>query len=88
MNDKTYKFYSPAVDINMKPIEPIEGEMAIVNIHVEVIFEWSDKIVVDVDEFDNPIEYKSGWLMKVLPQTAVYNGENRITIAMTMKEKS
>lgn len=67
---------------------PVEGEMAIVELPVNVIFEWSDKIVADVDENNEPIEFTSGWLMKVVtPQTFVYYNEKRITIAMTMKEK-
>jgi hypothetical protein len=82
-----YTFYFPAVDISMKPIEPVTGELAIVNLHVNVVFEWSNEIVVDIDDDGNPTEYKSGWLMKVLPQTVVYNGEKRITVAHTMKEK-
>jgi hypothetical protein len=89
MSDKKegFTFYSPNMDINMQPISPREGEMGIVNLYVHVVFEWSDSIVADVDEFDNPIEYKSGWLMKVLPETMVYNGEKFISVAQTMKEK-
>ncbi len=59
---------------------PITGEIAIVNLPVKVLFEWSDKIVEDVDEENNPVSYKSGYLMRVIPdQTFVYENEKRIT---------
>lgn len=67
---------------------PVEGEIAIVNLPVKVYFEWSDKIVEDVDEFNNPVEFREGLVMKVMPQSFAYKGESRITEAYTTKEIS
>lgn len=59
---------------------PVPGEIAIVNIPVKVVFVWSDRIVDEVDENNNPTSYKEGFVMEVLgPQTVVYNGEKRMT---------
>lgn len=61
---------------------PVAGEIGIVNLPVKVLFVWSDKIVEDVDENNNPVSYTSGYVMKVAnDQEFVYNGEDKITIA-------
>jgi hypothetical protein len=68
--------------------EPRTGEIAEVTIPVKVIFEWSDKIVADVDEFNNPVEFRSGYIMKILPdQVLVYKDQKRLPIAFTTTEK-
>lgn len=76
-----------------KPIgPPISGELAVVNLPVNVVFEFSDKLIddCDYDEDGNVIEasitYKSGFIMNILPQRLIYNGEARITVGHTMKE--
>ena len=66
---------------------PVEGEIAIVELPVKVIFEWSDKIVADVDEFDNPVEFKSGYIMRIIGnQSFVYNNEKRQALGFAFKE--
>lgn len=85
-DNKDFEWHEPRGLI--KDIKPITGEIAIVNIPVQVLFEWSDKIVADVDENDNPVEYKEGYIMKVLPnQSFVYNDIPFITVAHTFKEE-
>lgn len=77
--EKNKEFKWEAVGIP-KQSDPIAGEIATVNIPVDVLFEWSDKIVADVDEHNNPVEYRSGYIMRVLtPQTFVFDGQERIT---------
>jgi hypothetical protein len=69
-----------------EPSEPVVGEIATVNLPVDVLFEWSDKIVAEVDENNEPVEYRSGYIMKViLPQTFVYEPvhKHRITKCFT-----
>ncbi len=57
--------------------KPIAGDIAVVTIPVKVIFEWSDKIIKDHDYPKSDwVEYTSGLVMRVLPQTVVYNNEN------------
>lgn len=66
------------------------GDIRIVNLPVQVVFEWSDKIVADYDsETDTVLEYTSGYVMKVLPnQQFVYRGEETVFIAQTVIEPS
>lgn len=85
MENKEFKWAEQEVK---KQGNPVEGEIAIVNLPVKVYFEWSDKIVEDVDEFNNPVEFREGFIMKVIPQSFAYKGESRITEAYTTKEIS
>jgi hypothetical protein len=91
-NPMPYKFFEEPK--KQENLPPIAGELAIVNLPVKVLMEWSDKILVDedYDNDGNPIpgsqRYRSGFLMKVLPnQVWVYNNEKRITYAQSMPEK-
>lgn len=87
----TYKFHT----IQITPSgPPLPGEMSIVTIPIQVIFEWSDKIIADADYDENgsiiesSIEYKSGWIMIPLPnQRIVYTDQDRVIIGQTFKEK-
>lgn len=65
-----------------------DGDLRIVNLPVKVVFEWSDKIVDDYDsETDTILEYKSGYIMKVLPdQKFVFKGESSKFLASTVHE--
>lgn len=81
--DKEFQW---AVPMFPKQGDPIEGEIATVNLPVQVYFEWSDKIVEDVDEHNNPVSFTSGYIMKVMPQTFVYRGQARVTKVYTTKE--
>ena len=71
-----------------KEIPVNDGDLRIVNLPVEVLFEWSDKIIADYDsETDIILEYKSGYVMKILPkQYSVYNNEKTTFLASTFKE--
>lgn len=62
------------------------GDIRIVNLPVQVVFEWSDKIVADYDsETDTVLEYTSGYVMEVLPnQQFVYKDEPTTFIAQTL----
>lgn len=64
------------------------GDIRIVNLPVQVSFEWSDKIVADYDsETDTVLEHTSGYVMKVLPnQQFVYKDEPTTFIAHTLIE--
>lgn len=66
------------------------GDIRIVNLPVQVLFEWSDKIIADYDsETDTVLEYTSGYVMKVLPnQQFVHKGEETIFIAQALSERS
>lgn len=80
--------YNFHIEERKQPTQPVVGEMAIVNnINVTVVFKWSDKIVADVDDEGNPVEYTSGFVMEILPQTIIWNKEPFYTIAQTQKEK-
>lgn len=69
--------------------EPEHGDLRVLKLPVKVIFEWSDKIVSQVDEENNPVEYTSGYIMKVLGgETFVYKGEESQYIASTMQESN
>lgn len=66
-----------------------EGDLRIVEIPVKVLFEWSDKIVVDHDYPESDwVEYGSGWVMKVLEQSVVYNNQEALPLASTFKTKT
>lgn len=68
---------------------PVNGEIAIVNLQVEVVFRHSDKIVSDYDEESGYIEYTSGMIMDILPnQSFVYKGESRYIKALAYYEKT
>ena len=55
---------------------PSHGEIRSVLLEVECLFQWSDEIIDEYDfEEDKVISYKSGLVMKVLPQTLVYKGQ-------------
>ena len=66
------------------------GDIRIVNLPVQVVFEWSDKIVADYDsETDTVLEYTSGYVMKVLSnQQFVYKDEPTTFIAQALIERS
>lgn len=89
MKGKGYEFH---IEEKKHYGPPLAGELAVVNLPVNVVFEWSDKLIddCDYDEEGNVIEssitYKSGFIMNILPQRVIYNGESRITVAQTMKE--
>ena len=61
------------------------GDIRTVNLPVQVLFEWSDKIVSGYDnETDTVLEYSSGYIMKLMPnQQFVHKGEKTIFIAQT-----
>lgn len=68
---------------------PVNGEVAIVDIPVKVLFQWSDKIIIDHDEETGEIEYGEGFVMTVLPdQKFVYDDHPRKTFAFHNTEKS
>lgn len=81
---KTKSKWEPPVRYK-RPV--VEGDVSIVKLPVKVLFEWSDKIIADYDsETDTILEYKSGYVMKVLPkQSFVYKNEEAIFIANTVK---
>ena len=65
-----------------KETDPTVGDVRIVELPVKVLFEWSDKIVVDVDENNIPVEFTSGLVMRLLPEQGfVYKGEKTIHLA-------
>lgn len=66
-----------------------DGDIRIVTLPVQCLFEWSDKIVIDYDEETGHTEYRSGFVMKVLPnQSFVYKeeGEDSVFVSQTMRE--
>lgn len=64
------------------------GDLRRVYLPVEVLIEWSDKIIADYDiETDTILEYTSGFVMRVLPnQTFPHQGEKTAFIANTTPE--
>jgi hypothetical protein len=89
----SYKFHEEQFR-NTPPPPPIAGELALVTLPVQVVMEWSDKILVDEDYDDdgNPIpgsqQYRSGFVMNVLPnQKVVFKDQKRVIIGQTMPEK-
>jgi hypothetical protein len=64
-----------------------QNDIREVTLPVKCTFRWSDQIVADVDENDNPVEYMSGWIMEVIPnQTFVYNKQETILYCRTAEE--
>ncbi|MBN2776822.1 MAG: hypothetical protein JXR36_04225 [Bacteroidales bacterium] len=56
------------MELNQRHDVVSSGDLRIVNLPVEVIFEWSDKIIVNYDsETDTVLDYTSGYVMRVLP---------------------
>jgi hypothetical protein len=70
-----------------KPI--LSGDIREVNLVVKVIFEWSNKIIDEYDDAtDTVISYKSGFIMKVLPnQEFKYRHENTRFIGAAYSNK-
>lgn len=67
-----------------KPLKhnPIHGDLALVNLPVKVLFEFTDKIVTEWDEEGHPLEYTDGFVMKVLEgQSFVYTGQDSKRLA-------
>jgi hypothetical protein len=62
------------------------GDLRVVSLPVEVVFQWSDKIVADFDSETNTVlEYTSGYIMKVLPnQEFLFRGEDTTFVAQTL----
>lgn len=86
-DDKEYKWEVPQLQ---QPTVVVGGDIRTVNLPVQVVFEWSDKIVSDYDsESGTVLEYTSGYIMKVLPnQQFVYNGESTTFTAQASIERS
>ena len=58
---------------------PFNGEIGIVTLPVKVLFEWSDKIIVDNDsETGEVLKYTTGYIMKIMPETIAYNKQDII----------
>ena len=69
-------------------IPPItEGDLRFADVRAQVVMEWSDLIVDDVTEEEEPI-YTSGWVMKVMAQQIVYKNHNTYYLSSTKKEGS
>lgn len=65
-----------------------DGDIRLVNLPVQVGFEWSDKIVSDWDENGDPLDYTSGYIMRVLPdQSFIYNSEESMFIGASFTKK-
>lgn len=63
------------------------GDIRVVQLPLKVWFEWRDDIVADHDEETGYTEYKSGFVMHILPsQSFVYDNQPTIFIANTVKE--
>lgn len=80
MDSEKYKFELMRQRLGHK--SPVHGDMGIINVPVKVIFEWSDKIIADYDsETDTVLEYKEGYIMKVINnQEYVYENQDIIPI--------
>jgi len=65
-----------------------DGDIRLVTIDARVVFEETDKIVADVDENDEPVEFKDGFLMHILDKTYVYRGEETVLIGQSCLEDS
>lgn len=71
----TYSWHEmPKENINTPPVH---GDTAIVYLPVIVTFLNSDRIVTQVDEENNPVEFKQGLVMHIHPQTAIYEEQER-----------
>lgn len=66
------------------------GDIRIVNLPVQVIFEWSDRIISEYDsETDAVLEYTSGYVMEVLSnQYFTYKGEETVFVAQATSGRS
>ena len=86
-HEKMEEFKWELPKIKERPVG--DGDLRIVNLPVQVVFEWSDKIISDYDSETNTIlEYTSGYVMKVLPnQSFIFNNEESIFIASVLKEQ-
>lgn len=63
-----------------------DGDLRIVNLPVQVLFEWSDKIMFDHDPETGHIEYTSGFVMKVLnEQSFVFKDEQSVFMGSMFK---
>ena len=69
-------------ELEKSPKKPIyDGDLGVANLPVKVIFQWSDKIVDEYDAETKTTKYKSGYIMKVLPdQSFVYQNQEYILI--------
>ena len=65
------------------------GDIRIVNLPVQAVFVWSDKIIADFDsETGEVLEYTSGFVMEVLAcQKFLYKGEDTTFLHQTILEK-
>lgn len=54
---------------------PRDGEVREVTVPVQAVFRWSDMIADEVDEDGNVLSWKSGFIMDILPQKILYQGE-------------
>jgi hypothetical protein len=95
-NSRNLTFKTNKMDsIKFKEQPPItnapiaNGDIRIVELPMEVLFEWSDKIVADYDsETDTVLEYTSGWVMHILrPQKHIYNNQPTQLVASAFIEK-
>ncbi len=66
------------------PREVSDGDVRLVTIETQAVFRFTDKLVSEVDEDGNAIEYTSGWLMHIPEQTIVYRGQESTFIATAM----
>ena len=73
------KFKAPEIPNNN---EPVNGDVRVVNLPVEVLFEFSDKIIDEYDyETKKIISYKSGFIMHVLDnQKFIYNNDHTVLV--------
>lgn len=76
-------------DINTPKQRKVEdNDLRKVQLDVDCIFKWSDKIPEEVDDEGNVITYTSGYIMEVLPnQKFLYKGEDTMFIASVFSEK-
>lgn len=68
---KDYKWNTP--QLSDQPL--VEGAVCSVEGIFDFIFEWSDKIIDEVNEDGTVSSYKGGWLIKPIPRTYVYNNQ-------------
>lgn len=64
------------------------GDIRVVDLPVNVFFEWSDKIIAEYDhETNEVIKYTSGWVMKVIPgQEFVYKNQPTVYLGQATIE--
>jgi hypothetical protein len=84
--DETYQWNTPQLQQHSVVGS---GDIRVVTLPVQCVFEWSDEIVADYDAETGYTEYTSGYVMRVLPnQNFVYKGEDSIFIAQATRETS